>query len=93
MYNGTKYAVIMYHSFDTDTPVYLFDSYEKAKEYLHNLWQDYYNTELAESVVEINENETYHEDDFAQVQWMDGCYTQFILTYTSDPIKINGKEY
>ena len=39
------YAVIMIHTFDSDTPTVVFDDYEKAKAYLHWLWEDYYNTE------------------------------------------------
>lgn len=92
MYKGMKYCVVIYHNFDPDTPVYLFDMYEKAKEYLHDFWQYYYNQELSEGS-KIDEALTYHEDDFARVKWIDGCYTEFVLTCTSEPLKIDGKKY
>lgn len=82
-----KYCVAVYHNFDVDMSVYLFDTYEKAKEYLHDLWQYYYNEELSRWS-DIYEDLTYHEDDFAQIKWTDGCCTQFILTCTSEPMKI-----
>lgn len=88
-----KYAVIIKYSFDGDTPVYLFDDYDKAKEYLHDLWQEAYNEELANSVVGVDEENTYHEDDVAIIRWEDGDYMEFILTYVSEPVKINGKDY
>jgi hypothetical protein len=93
MYNGMKYAVVVYQNFDADTPIYLFDSYAKAKEYLHDMWEHCYNTELAESIIDIDEEQTYHEDDFAQIQWVDGDCMLFILTATSEPMKIGGKDY
>lgn len=88
MHNKMKYCVAVYHNFDVDMSVYLFDTYEKAKEYLHDLWQLYYNEELSEGMCAIYEDLTYHEDDFAQIKWTDGCCTQFILTCTSEPMKI-----
>ena len=81
-----KYCVIMYHSFEADTPVYLFNTEIEAKGYMLKLWQNYYNTELAENS-DINESETFHDDYFAQVKWNDGCYTQFICTYASEPLE------
>lgn len=87
-----KYCVVVCHNFDADTPVYLFDTYEKAVEYLQDFWQEYYNEEIANES-EIDESLTFHEDEYAQVTWMDGCYTEFILTATSEPMKINGKSY
>ena len=93
MYNGMKYAVVIYQNFDADCPVYLFDDYEKANKYLHDIWENCYNIELAESIVDIDEKETYHEDDFAQIKWVDGEWMHFILTATSEPMKIGGKSY
>lgn len=93
MYKEMKYCVVVYHNFNLDMPVYLFDTYENAKEYLHDIWQDYYNQELAEHPGLIDENLTFHEDDYAKVGWIDGCYTEFILTTTNEPMKIDGKSY
>ena len=80
------YAVIMVHTFDADTPTVLFEDYDKAKAYLHWLWENYYNTEIAEGS-DLNENQCFHEDDYAKVAWADGDATEFILTYTSEPEK------
>ena len=88
-----KYSVVVYCSFDAQCPVYLFDTYDKAKEYLHDLWQYSYNDELANSYFPIYEEETYHEDDFAKITWDDGSFMEYILTATSEPMKINGKSY
>ena len=88
-----KYLVVVYCSFDPQCPVYPFDNYEKAKEYLHDLWQYSYNEELANSYIPIDELETYHEDDFAQIKFADDSFMQYILTATSEPMKINGKSY
>ena len=88
-----KYAVVVRTSFDLEAPVYLFDDYEKAKEYLHDLWQKDYNTELAESIRGIDEFATYHEEDYAKITWNDGDEMEYILTDISEPMKIDGKDY
>lgn len=81
-----KYCVIMYHSFDADTPVYLFNTEIEAMVYMLKLWKNYYKTEL-EAGSNIDENETFYGDYFAQVKWSDGYYTQFICTYASEPLE------
>ena len=88
-----KYAVIVTYNFDGTTPVYLFDDYNKATEYLHDLWQEGYNTELAESFVGIDEENTYHEEGYAKITWADGGYCEYIVTCVREPITINGKDY
>ena len=81
------YAVVVVHSFEEDTPLYLFTDYEKAKRYLENLWEDYYNEEIANGS-DLDEALCYHEDEYAKVTWSDGCRTEFILTYSSKPEEI-----
>ena len=88
-----KYAVVVTYSFNGEMPVYLFDDYDKAKQYLHDMWQYCCNVELAESFVPIDELETYHEDDYAQIRWTDDGVQRFTLTATSEPMRINGKSY
>ena len=78
------YVVIMIHTFDSDTPAYYFKEYDRAVKYLQKLWEDYYNEEIANGSWLI-ESECYHEDEYALVTWADGCQTQFILTYLSEP--------
>ncbi len=80
-----KYAVIMYQSFDGDTPTVLFDNEEEAKKYLKWLWNRYYKEEQEQSVVALNETECFCEEEYAKVQWVDGDKTEFILTFTSEP--------
>lgn len=78
------YAVIMVHTFDSDTPTVLFEDYDKAKAYLHWLWETYYNTEISEGS-DLNEEMCFHEDEYAKVTWADDDSTDFILTYVSKP--------
>ena len=80
------YAVIMVHSFYQDTPTVLFDDYNKAKAYLHWLWEDYYNAEI-EYGSDLDTINCFHEDSYAKVTWADGTTTEFILTYISEPDK------
>ena len=91
--NNMKYAVVVRTSFDIEVLVYLLDDYEKAKEYLRDLWQHDYNVELAESIRGIDEFATYHEEDYAKITWNDGDEMEYILTDVSKPMKINGKTY
>jgi hypothetical protein len=78
------YAVIMVHTFDADTPTVLFEDYDKAKAYLHWLWKEYYNTEIAEGSL-LDKEGCFHDDEYAKVTWTDNEATEFILTYTSEP--------
>ena len=79
-----KYAVIMTHDFDPETQCVVFEDYDKARAYLHWILEDYYNEEIAEGSI-LNEHECYHEDEYAQVVWGDGCKTEFRLTYVTEP--------
>ena len=81
------YIVIMVQSFDAETPCYAFDDYEKAKAYMYWLWEDYYNTEIAQSEAPLDKTLCYHTDDYAKVTWVDGDKTEFIVTFTSEPDK------
>jgi transcription initiation factor IIF auxiliary subunit len=91
--NNMKYAVVITTSFDIDVPVYLFDDCEKAIKYLHDLWEDDYNTELAESIIGVHESQTYHEEWYAKITWRNGDTMEYYLTDVIEPIEINGKSY
>lgn len=78
------YAVIMYHTFEHDTPTYLFEEYEDAKDYLKYLWEEYYREELRNHS-KLNEERCFYTTEYAKVEWEDKEYTDFILTYTSEP--------
>lgn len=73
-----EYVVVKTHNFDIETEAAKFTDYRKATAYLHWLWEDYYNEEIAcES--DLDEDNCYHESDYAKVQWDDGDYTEFNL--------------
>lgn len=87
------YAVIMVQSFAFDTPTVLFEDYDKAKAYLHWLWEDYYNTEIAEGSY-LNEDMCFHSDEYAKVMWADDDTVDFILTHISEPdTRFNGVDW
>ena len=72
------YYVIMSHNFDAQTCIYEFEEYDKAIAFLHWDWENYYNEELSEGSG-LDEEECYHEDEYAQVKWEDGCQTEWNL--------------
>ena len=78
------FCVIMYHSFDADTPVYVFPTYEKAKKFFDRTYENYLNEEIANNS-ELDMDNCFHEDEFAKVTWSDGESTEFILSCTSEP--------
>lgn len=79
-----KYVVAKIHNFNPETECIKFESYEKAKAYLHWRWESYYNEEIANNS-ELNEEFCYHEDEYGRVQWADGDYTEFILMSVDEP--------
>lgn len=87
------WIVIQMSNFDADVSCVMFkaDEYDKAKAYLHWLWEDYYNTEIAEGTGNLLESQCYHEDEYAVVTWQASDWnenedkTEFILAYTSEP--------
>ena len=86
-----KYAVVVCYSFDPETVVYLFDDYQKACEYLQKMWEYCYNTELEEDKDNIDEEGTYHEEDYAQIKWADNesPTRSWQVVGVSEPMKIN----
>ena len=79
-----RYVVVKTHNFDPETECVAFDNYRKATAYLHWLWEDYCNEEYANGS-NINEGETYHEEDYAKITWADGCITEFMLADITRP--------
>ena len=86
-----KYAVVVTHTFDSEADTYLFDEFDMAASYLHWLWEEYYNEEIANES-ELVEKECYHELEYAVVTWTDGCKTEFALARVLEPDKefLNG---
>lgn len=72
MKKAGKYAVVSFYSFDPDVSVVILPSYKTACKYMEEKWQDIYNTELAKDPAGIDEKETYHEENCAQIKWHDG---------------------
>lgn len=79
------YAVVANHSYDVQTHVVLFEDHDKAKAYLHWLWEEFYNTCLANDD-DVNEEFTYHEEEYAKVEWDNGDVAEFILAEVSSPL-------
>ena len=79
-----KYVVIMVHNFDPEVKTAEFDNYDMAKAYLHWLWEDYYNEEIAVGS-ELNEEFCYHQDEYAIVEWLDGDRVEFMLSAVEEP--------
>lgn len=73
-----KYVVTKTHNFDPETEATEFTDYRKATAYLHWLWEDYYNEEIANDS-DLDEELCFHESEYAQVQWEDGDRTEFNL--------------
>lgn len=80
-----KPCVVITHSFDSDTPVYEYDSEEEAVKALKRLYTDYYAEEVREGSALVD-SECFCEDDYAKVTWADGCVTEFKLSYTSKEV-------
>lgn len=87
-----RYAVVVYYTFDPESNVYLFDDYKKACDYLEVMWQHCYNLALKDEY-NIDEEGTYHEEDYAQLKWgnSDNCYRIWQVVEVSEPMKIDGK--
>lgn len=86
-----KYAVVVYYTFDSETCVYLFDTYEEACNYLQKMWEYCFNSEIATNESEVDFEMTYHEEDYAQIKWdgNDNPMRIWQVTAVSEPMKIN----
>lgn len=83
-----EYIVLVYDNFNPETPVaYPFDDLLIARKYLHGLWNSCLNEEISEGGKLDFEN-TFHEDEFAQIKWQDGEYAFYILSSVTGPIKL-----
>lgn len=78
------FVVTKTHNFDPETEATVFESRGKAVAYLQWLWEDYYNEEIANES-DLVESECYHEEDYAKIEWSDGCQTWFHLIETIPP--------
>lgn len=88
-----KYAVIVYYTFDPESEVYLFDTYEKACEYLKAMYD--YCFKFAMEDEDFKEDESYCNDGYAQIKWGDEDNSMRIwqVTAVSEPMKIDGKDW
>ena len=80
----TEYVVVKTYSFDPETKAVKFDDYRKATAYLHWIWEQGYNEVMGEGS-DINEEECYHEEDYAKIEWSDGGYVEFNLIEIDAP--------
>lgn len=74
-----EYVVVKTYSFNSETEAAKFDDYRKAKAYLHWLWEDTYNTEIANDPSWVDESECYHDETYARIQFSDGDAIEFFL--------------
>lgn len=80
-----EYVVVKTHNFDSEVEATKFTDYRKATAYLHWMWEDYYNDMMVDddfeddNISHLDEDECYHEETYAKVQWSDGDYTEFNL--------------
>ncbi len=71
-----KYAVVSYWVGETgDTEVWPYASREDARFALNKLWQQ--SLDLAMEDEDFDEENSYHEDDFAVVSWKDDLHRYF----------------
>jgi len=86
--SNKKYAVVIYRNFDTHTPVYLFDDHKTAHRYLCNIFKNEKNKYRDKwsifSGISIDEEHTYCEENFAQLQYDSGDFSHYILTEAND---------
>lgn len=82
------YYVVEVMNFDYEAPLWgPFEEYRKACAFLHWLWEDYYNREIAEGSSALDQSQCFHDEDYAKVAWVDGDQTEFILTFETNPPK------
>lgn len=74
-----EYVVVKTYNFDLETEAAKFDDWCKAKAYLHWLWEDTYNTEIADDPSLVDESECYHCATYAKIQFSDGDAIEFFL--------------
>lgn len=80
------YAVVKVCNYDiAETEMVMFTTMQLAIGYLEKWWQEEYNTALANSEVKLYESETYHETEYAQINWSDGAKMEFYVVKDSRP--------
>jgi len=79
-----KYVVVKTHNFDPETKAVEFDDRRKATAYLHWMWEECYNEEIANGS-ELDASWCYHEAKYGRIQWVGGDYTEFNLIEVSSP--------
>jgi hypothetical protein len=79
------YYVLIINNFDGDSSLYKCKDEDEATDLLLYLWEDYYNTEIANNSY-LDEAECFHEDTYAKISWIDGCHTEFIMISGEDKI-------
>lgn len=78
------YAVVSYYIGETgDSQVWIFNTEEEAIKYMNKFWETSFNWALED--VNFNENDSYHEEYYAEVCWDDNLKRVF------EVVKINEK--
>lgn len=79
------YIVTMSHTYDSGSKVVGFENRKTAEAYLHWWWEDFYNDIIATHPEDYDERYCYHEDDYAQIEYIDGERTTFTLSLVEFP--------
>lgn len=80
------YVVTKTHNFDGETEAAIFESYGDAFDYLQWIWREYYDAEIAEGST-MSEYDCFcsAEEEYAKVEWADGCRTEFHMIEVLEP--------
>ena len=82
------FVVVVFQSFDPNTPTYLFDDEDKANEFAKELWIDAYVTEVKESAHGVDLERSYWDDEENEGEiywnWDDQDYIRFFITQVTD---------
>lgn len=82
-----KYAVIVYYTSEPESEVYIFDNYEKACEYLREMWK--HCLDFATEDDDFNKEDSFCDECFAQIKWgnEDGLIRIWEVIPVSNPIR------
>lgn len=64
------------------TRVWLYENYSEAVKGMNKLWEDSYNLALEDE--DFDESNSYHEENFAVVAWIDGLFRYFEVVVSSE---------
>lgn len=76
--------VVMTNNFNDESVAFEFDHELIAKVFLHWLWEDTLNDFAGLPNWQIDESLTFHEDEYAQITFVDGDYIKIELMWNAE---------